>query len=81
MVSGISSFIPSLSLASPMQMVKNLKLIALPAIALASSIQIPKGDALMTWGCVVCLASGVGLPACWFPCGVAIVTSGIAPLF
>lgn len=81
MVSGISSFTPSLSLASPMQMIKNLKLIALPAIALVSATHIAKADALMTWGCVWCLASGVGLPACWFPCGVAIVTSGIAPLF
>lgn len=45
MVSAISSYAPNLALASPVQMVRNLKFIALPAIAFAGSFFTPTAQA------------------------------------
>jgi len=40
-ISAITNSLPSLTIASPVQMFKNLKLIALPAIALGASVFMP----------------------------------------
>jgi len=72
--------VPKFSIAKPSEMVKNLQKVAIPAILLLGATNVQGADALGTLGCVICLASGVALPACIIPCGIAIITAP-APLF
>lgn len=67
---------PAIKIDTPENMVKKATSIAIPALLLYGSSFI-QAEALGCVGCVVCLATGVSLPACAIPCAVCIVTTPV----
>ncbi len=75
----ISNYFQSLEIASPAQVIKNLKSIALPIIAMVGAHYVQKADAgfgLFAFCMSTCLAAtgGAMVPACWAACAATIPT-------
>ena len=60
--------------------IPSIRKLFIGALAVQGAAMAPKAEGFGTIGCIICLASGVGLPVCWIPCGIAALTIGIAPL-
>ena len=65
--------LPSVRLNSPQEVLRRMRQVAVPAIALASLSALPEADAIGCLGCVICLGAGGG-PACIPVCALCLVT-------